>query len=46
MKNNILILGQLLEKHYDIHLKYYSCLIRDHKNNLIDKVPMTRECVC
>uniref|UniRef100_A0A2N9JBE9 Integrase catalytic domain-containing protein n=1 Tax=Fagus sylvatica TaxID=28930 RepID=A0A2N9JBE9_FAGSY len=42
MKNNILSLGQLLEKDYDIHLKDCSCLIRDHQNNLIAKVPMTR----
>uniref|UniRef100_A0A2N9GX95 Uncharacterized protein n=1 Tax=Fagus sylvatica TaxID=28930 RepID=A0A2N9GX95_FAGSY len=42
MKNSILSLGQLLEKDYDIHLKDRSCLIRDHQNNLIAKVPMTR----
>jgi hypothetical protein len=42
MKNNILSLGQLLEKDYDIHLKDHSCLIRDHQNNLIAKVPITR----
>jgi transposase InsO family protein len=42
MKINILSLGQLLEKDYDIHLKDRSCLIRDHQNNLIAKMPVTR----
>ena len=42
MKTNILIMGQLLEKNYDIRLKYRSCLIRDHKNNVMANVPMTR----
>ena len=30
MKTNILSLGQLLEKDYDIRLKDRKCLIRDH----------------
>lgn len=42
MKNNILSLGQLLEKGYDIHLKDHSLSIRDQRENLIAKVPMTR----
>ena len=42
MKTNILSLGQLLEKEYDIQLKDHSCLIRDHRNNVIANVPMTR----
>ena len=42
MKTNILIMGQLLEKNYDIQLKDRSCLIRDHKNNVMANVPMTR----
>ena len=42
MKTNILIMGQLLEKNYDIQLKDSSCLIRDHKNNVTANVPMTR----
>lgn len=42
MKNNILSLGQLLEKGYDIHMKDYSLSIRDTKNNLIAKVPMSK----
>ncbi|XP_050908078.1 uncharacterized protein LOC127121669 [Lathyrus oleraceus] len=40
MKNNILSLGQLLEKGYDIHLKEHSLFLRDCRHNLIDKVPM------
>ena len=47
MKTNILIMGQLLEKNYDIQLKDSSCLIRDHKNNVMANVPMTKiECSC
>jgi len=42
MKTNILSLGQLLEKEYDIQLKDRSCLIRDHRNNVIANLPMTR----
>ena len=42
MKTNILSLEQLLEKDYDIQLKDRSCLIRDHQNNMIANVPMTR----
>ena len=41
MKNNILSLGQLLEKDYDIHMKDSSLSIRDRRNNLITKVPMS-----
>ncbi|KAK6144512.1 hypothetical protein DH2020_021332 [Rehmannia glutinosa] len=42
MKSNILSLGQLLEKCYDIHMKDRSLSIRDDRNNLITKVPMSR----
>jgi hypothetical protein len=44
MKNNILSLGQLLEKkkNYDIHLKDRSCFISDHQNSVIAKVLITR----
>jgi hypothetical protein len=41
MKSNILSLGQLLVKDYDIHMKNRSLLLRDDKKNLIAKVPMT-----
>lgn len=41
MKSNILSLGQLLEKDYEIHMKNRSLFLRDDKNNLIAKVPMT-----
>ncbi|XP_052290924.1 uncharacterized protein LOC127900327 [Citrus sinensis] len=41
MKSNILCLGQLLEKGYDIHLKDYSLFLRDDKGNLITK-PVTK----
>ncbi|XP_024046501.1 uncharacterized protein LOC112100869 [Citrus clementina] len=41
MKSNILSLGQLLEKSYDIHLKDYSLFLRDDKGNLITK-PVTK----
>ncbi|XP_022891768.1 uncharacterized protein LOC111406611 [Olea europaea var. sylvestris] len=40
--NNILSLEQLLEKGYDIHFKDHSLSIRDQRENLIVKVPMTR----
>ena len=42
MKNNILSLGQLLKKSYDIHMKDSSLSIRDGRNNLITKVSMSR----
>ncbi|KAH9681844.1 hypothetical protein KPL71_027113 [Citrus sinensis] len=42
MKSNILSLGQLLEKGYDIHLKDYSLFLRDDKGNLITKVRMSK----
>ena len=43
MKNNILSLGQLLEKkNYDIHLKDCSCFISDHRNSVIAKLLITR----
>jgi len=42
MKNNILSLGQLLKKGYDIHMKDSSFSIRDGRNNLITKLPMSR----
>ena len=41
MKTNILSLGQLLEKGYDIRLKDNSLSLRDNANNLITKVPMS-----
>ncbi|KAK4269964.1 hypothetical protein QN277_023055 [Acacia crassicarpa] len=42
MKNNILSLGQLLEKGYDVHLKNNTLSLRDNQNKLIAKVPMSR----
>ena len=39
MKNNILSLGQLLEKGYNILTNDYSLSIRDRQGNLIVKVP-------
>ncbi|KAJ0098114.1 hypothetical protein Patl1_28311 [Pistacia atlantica] len=42
MKNNIMSLGQLLEKGYDIHMKENNFSIRDHLNTLIAKVPMIK----
>ena len=42
MKCNILNLGQLLEKGYDIHVKDNNLSIRDNGSNLIAKVPMSR----
>jgi hypothetical protein len=41
MKSNILSLGQLLEKDYEIHMNNQSLLLRDDKKNFIAKVPMT-----
>ncbi|XP_050896826.1 uncharacterized protein LOC127103620 [Lathyrus oleraceus] len=42
MKNNILSLGELLEKGYDIHLKEHSLFLRDCRHNLIVKVLMSK----
>ena len=42
MKNNILNLGQLLKKGYDIHLKKNNLFKRDNMDNLIVKVLMSR----
>ena len=42
MKCNILNLGKLLEKGYDIHVKDNNLSIRDNGSNLIAKVPMSR----
>ncbi|KAG7565068.1 Zinc finger CCHC-type superfamily [Arabidopsis suecica] len=42
MKTNILSLGQLLEKGYDIRLKDNNLSIRDQESNLITKVPMSK----
>ncbi|TXG54005.1 hypothetical protein EZV62_019261 [Acer yangbiense] len=42
MKNNILSLGQLLEKGYNILMNDYSLSIRDRQGNLIVKVPMMK----
>ena len=41
MISNILSLGKLLEKGYDIHMKDYNLSIKDDKNNFIAKVPMS-----
>ncbi|PON51061.1 hypothetical protein PanWU01x14_219190 [Parasponia andersonii] len=42
IKSNILSLGQLLEKGYDIHMKENSLSLKDNRNKLITKAPMTR----
>ena len=42
MKNNILSVGRLLEKYYDIHMKNQSLLMRDQHVNLIANVAMRR----
>jgi len=42
MKSNILSLGQLLEKGYDIHMKDHSLLMKDAKGNLVAKVEMSK----
>lgn len=42
MKNNILSLGQLLKKGYNILMKVYSLLIRDNHDKMIANVQMTR----
>ncbi|KAL5774594.1 hypothetical protein ACOSP7_012151 [Xanthoceras sorbifolium] len=42
MTCNILSIGQLLEKDYDIHIKNCSLFIRDGKENLIVKVKMSK----
>ena len=43
MKNNIISLGdQLLEKHYEIHMKNQSLSIRDQHANSIANMPITR----
>ncbi|KAM2649885.1 hypothetical protein EV1_013946 [Malus domestica] len=42
MKSNILSLGQLLEKGYDIHMKNYSLFLRYDKGRFIAKVKMSK----
>ncbi|KAJ7959769.1 Retrovirus-related Pol polyprotein from transposon TNT 1-94 [Quillaja saponaria] len=42
LKSNILSLGQLLEKSYEIHMKDKNLWLRDQDANLIAKVSMTR----
>jgi len=42
MKNNILSLGQLLEKVYEINMKDSCLSIKDGNNYIITKVPMSR----
>ncbi|GJX61627.1 hypothetical protein Tco_0294527 [Tanacetum coccineum] len=42
LKSNILCVGQLLEKNYDIHFKERSATIRNQEGKLIAKVPMTK----
>ncbi|GJR27088.1 retrovirus-related pol polyprotein from transposon TNT 1-94 [Tanacetum coccineum] len=42
LKSNILSVGQLLEKKYDIHFKDRSATIRNEEGKLIAKVPMTK----
>ncbi|GJZ58550.1 retrovirus-related pol polyprotein from transposon TNT 1-94 [Tanacetum coccineum] len=42
LKSNILCVGQLLEKNYDIHFKDRSATIRNQEGKLIAKVPMTK----
>lgn len=42
LKSNILSVGQLLEKNYDIHFKDRSATIRNPEGKLIAKVPMTK----
>ncbi|GJZ47234.1 retrovirus-related pol polyprotein from transposon TNT 1-94 [Tanacetum coccineum] len=42
LKSNILSVGQLLEKNYDIHFKDRSATIRNQEGKLIAKVPMTK----
>lgn len=40
VKNNILHIGQFLERGYDIHMKNCSLLIRDHRSKLIANIKM------
>ncbi|GJV20714.1 retrovirus-related pol polyprotein from transposon TNT 1-94 [Tanacetum coccineum] len=42
LKSNILSVGQLLEKNYDIHFKDRSATIRNQEGKLIAKVHMTK----
>nr|GEU97808.1 retrovirus-related Pol polyprotein from transposon TNT 1-94 [Tanacetum cinerariifolium] len=42
LKSNILSVGQLLEKNYDIHFKDCSATIRNQERKLITKVLMTK----
>ncbi|GKC95297.1 retrovirus-related pol polyprotein from transposon TNT 1-94, partial [Tanacetum coccineum] len=42
LKSNILSVGQLLEKNYDIYFKDRSAIIRNQEGKLIAKVPVTK----
>jgi hypothetical protein len=41
MKSNILSIGQLLEKGYNIHMEDYPLVLRDMRGRIITHVPMT-----
>ena len=42
MKSNILSLGQLFEKDYDIHMKNKKLYLRNNTNDLIAQVEMSK----
>nr|GEW88413.1 retrovirus-related Pol polyprotein from transposon TNT 1-94 [Tanacetum cinerariifolium] len=42
LKSNILSVGKLLEKNYDIHFKDHSATIRNQEGKIIAKVPMSK----
>lgn len=42
MKTNIIILGKLLEKRYQVTMKDMTLFIRNNDNQLIGKVEMTK----
>ena len=44
LKNNLLSIGNLIQKGYRVYIEYYQCVIKDkrRRNQLIEKVIMER----
>ncbi|KAI3708032.1 hypothetical protein L2E82_37034 [Cichorium intybus] len=41
LKHNLLSVGQLLQKNYELHFKENSCMIKDPKGNMLGKISMS-----
>ena len=47
VKHNLLSIGKLIQKGYGVYIEDNHCVIKDTRpsNHLIEKVPMTRNCL-